>query len=242
MKKLINSAEKHLGFTLVEMAIVLVIVGLLVAAFLTPLSAQIEQRNYIDTENSLQEIKEALIGYASSHGHFPCPAVSPTNGAEDRTLTVCTGGKRVGILPWSELGVPQLDSWGHLYRYSVTLAYADSGIKINLSPLTASDITITTRDNAGNPQNLSNINTIPVAIMSVGKNGAWGYSNTGAQVADTSATNVDEDANGNGNGRTFVNRFPTTSAAIAGGEFDDIAVWISTNIYLNRMIAAGQLP
>lgn len=230
------------GFTLVEMAIVLVIVGLLLAAFLTPLSAQIDQRNYAETENSLQEIKEALIGYALSHGYFPCPAISATNGAEDRTLTSCTGGKRVGILPWNELGVPQVDSWGHIYRYSVTLAYADSATKISLSPLTASDITITTRDSAGNSQNLSNANSIPVAIMSMGKNGVWGFDNSGVQVADSSATNLDEDINGNGNGRTFKSRFSTTNTAITGGEFDDIVVWISPNVYLNRMVAAGQLP
>lgn len=230
------------GFTLVEMAIVLVIVGILVAAFLTPLSAQIDQRNYAETERNLEEIKEALVGYGLSHGYFPCPAISATNGLEDRTGASCTGGKRVGILPWSELGVPQVDSWGHLYRYSVTLAYADSATKINLSPLTASDITITTRDNAGNSQNLSNANSIPVAIMSMGKNGVWGIDSGGVQVTDSSLTNVDEDTNGNGNGKAFKSRFPTTDTAITGGEFDDIVVWISPNVYLNRMVAAGQLP
>jgi len=234
------------GFTLVEMAIVLVIFGLLLSAFLAPLSAQRDLKDYTNTQNSLEEIKESLIGYALSHGYFPCPAKSVTDGREDRSGTTCTdhgtGPIRVGALPWAELGVPQLDSWNHLYRYSVTLAYADSGAKISLSPLTARDITIQTRDSAGAVQNLTNGNDIPVVIMSMGKNGVWGYANDGTQVTDVSATNVDEDTNGNGNGRTFLSRTPTSNTATTGGEIDDIVTWISPNVYLNRMVSAGQLP
>lgn len=230
------------GFTLVEMAIVLVIFGLLLSAFLAPLSAQRDLKDYSDTQKSLEEIKESLIGYALSHGYFPCPAISVSNGAEDRTGATCTGSKRVGVLPWAELSVPKLDSWNHLYRYSVTLAYADSGTKIKLSPLTARDITIQTRDSVGAVQSLTNANDIPVVIMSMGKNGVWGFANDGTQVADGSVTNVDEDTNGNGNGRNFLNRNVTSIAATTGGEIDDIVTWISPNIYLNKMVNAGQLP
>lgn len=237
-----QNRKSEVGFTLVEMAIVLVIFGLLLSAFLAPLSAQRDLKDYTETQKSLEEIKESLIGYALSHGYFPCPAISASNGGEDRTGATCTGSKRVGFLPWAELGVPKLDSWDHLYRYSVTLAYADSGTKINLSPLTARDITIQTRDSAGVIQNVSNANDIPVVIMSVGKNGVWGYRDDGTQVADGSATNVDEDTNGNGNGRIFQNRTATSNTAITGGEIDDVVTWVSPNVYLNRMVAAGQLP
>jgi prepilin-type N-terminal cleavage/methylation domain-containing protein len=232
------------GFTLVEMAVVLVIVGLMLGGLLVPLSAQMDQRNYSETRKSMDEIKEALIGYALSHGYFPCPAISASNGAEDRDLVTkqCTGGNRVGFLPWAELGVTQLDGWGHLFRYSVTLAYADSGTKISLSPLTPADITIQTRDSSGGIQNLSNASTIPAAIVSFGKNGVFGYSSDGTQVANTSATNVDEVTNGTGNGKTFVSRVPTSNTTVTGGEFDDVVSWVPPNVYLNRMVTAGQLP
>src|SRR5689334_11149177 len=114
--------SRYQGFTLVEMAVVLVILGLLLSTLLIPLSAQIDQRNYAETREQLDEIREALIGYGASHGYLPCPAVSASNGSEDRSANTCTGNKRVGFLPWAELGVPKLDSWGHLYRYSVKLA------------------------------------------------------------------------------------------------------------------------
>ena len=63
------------GFTLIEMAIVLMIVGLLLGGMLVPLSAQMDQRNISDTQKSLSEIKEALIGYAMANGRLPCPAI-----------------------------------------------------------------------------------------------------------------------------------------------------------------------
>jgi prepilin-type N-terminal cleavage/methylation domain-containing protein len=237
-----SSNKSKLGFTLVEMAIVLVVVGLLVSAFLAPLSAQQDLKNFNETQKNLDEIKEALIGYAIANGHFPCPAISGTNGSEDRTGTTCTGAKRVGHLPWAELGMPKLDSWSHIYRYSVTLTYADSASKITLLPQTPRDISIQTRDAIGNIQNTSNANDIPVVIMSMGKNGVWSFADNGTQVADSSASNIDEDTNGNGNGRLFLSRTPTANTAVTGGEIDDIVTWISTSVYINRMVAAGQLP
>ena len=52
------------GFTLVEIAIVLVIVGLLIGGLLTPLAAQLEQRRGSETQKALDEAKEALFGFA----------------------------------------------------------------------------------------------------------------------------------------------------------------------------------
>ena len=51
--------KNKFGFTLVEMAIVLVIVGLLISAFLTPLTVQLEQNRNAEARRDLAEIKEA---------------------------------------------------------------------------------------------------------------------------------------------------------------------------------------
>ena len=230
------------GFSLIEMAVVLVILGLILSSSLLPLSAQMDHHNTLETQKNLAEAREALLGFAMAHGYLPCPAKSASDGLEDRTGNTCTGGKRVGHLPWAELVMAKLDGWGHLFRYSVTLAYADSGSKIVLSPLTNRDITIESRDAAGNLQNLSTAGGIPVAIVSMGKNGIWGYADDGSRVSDTSSTNTDEDSNGNGNGKVFMSRTPAENTTAPGGEFDDLVVWVSPGIYLNRMVAAGQLP
>lgn len=230
------------GFTLVEIAIVLVIVGIALGGLLTSLAAQVDQRDYAQTRQSMEEIREALMGYALSHGYLPCPAISATNGLEDRAAGVCTAGKRVGFLPWAELGVKKTDSWNNLYRYSVTPAYASSIALITLSPATARDITIQTRDAAGILVNLSNANDIPVAVVSHGKNGYGATSNDGALLADPSANNDDEKTNNIGVGTVLVSREFGNDKSTTYGEYDDLVVWISPNTYLSKMVTVGNLP
>jgi len=83
------------GFTLVELAIVLVIVTLLAGGMMMSLSSQMDQRARTETEQKLQEIREALIGYAASHiaadgkPYLPCPDMD-NDGFENRAGNVCS--------------------------------------------------------------------------------------------------------------------------------------------------------
>lgn len=61
-------------------------------------------------------------------------------------------------------------------------------------------------------------------------------------MADDSISNVDEDSNAAANGRIFISRDITDNTAIDGGEFDDLIVWLSPNIYISKMVTAGRLP
>jgi len=230
------------GFTLVEMAIVLMIVGFTLGGLLVSLSTQVDQRDYSQTRQSMEEIREALLGYALSRGYLPCPAISSANGAEDRIVAtgICTN--RVGFLPWAELGVKKTDSWNHLYRYSVTPAYSNSPLAIALSPPTARDITIQTRNAAGVLVNLSNPNDIPAVVISHGKNGYGGTSNDGILLSDTSVNNDDEKTNNTGVGNVLVSREFGDNTTTSYGQFDDIVVWISPNTYLSKMVTVGKLP
>lgn len=54
------------GFTLIELAIVLVIMTILIGGLAVPLSAQIQARRIAETNKTLEEAKEAIIGYAIS--------------------------------------------------------------------------------------------------------------------------------------------------------------------------------
>ncbi|MFZ3088401.1 MAG: prepilin-type N-terminal cleavage/methylation domain-containing protein [Methylotenera sp.] len=211
------------GFTLVEMAVVLVILGFLLGGLLVPLSAQIEQKNYSVTQKDLSEIKEALIGYALSHPaldgkpHLPCPDSVGDDGLEDRAGTTCASPE--GNLPWSDLGLPAQDGWGNRYRYRVTdLQFADNSLGFTL----ASNGNITVRDAAA-----GNIiaSSIPAVVFSRGKNGA--------------GAGADEAENSNIANSLIVSHEPK---ATAGNEFDDMVVWIPTGILFNRMVTAGLLP
>lgn len=228
------------GFTLVEMAIGMLVIALLIGSILVPLQAQVEQRKVSETEKALSEIKEALIGYALVQGNLPCPAISALDGLEDRTTGACTASKRQGFLPWATLGTPKLDAWGRIYRYSVTLNFANSGTKFTLA--TARDIQIQTRDESGAIQLLSNVDDIPAVVYSVGKNGYWGNMENGSAIGDVSPANADEDLNGNGTGRIFFSRTTTQNTGANGGEFDDLVAWLSPSVLFSRMVAAGRLP
>lgn len=228
------------GFSLVEMAVVLVIVGFMVGGLLTPLSMQLEQRKAGETRKALDEAREALLGFALRNGYLPCPAVSAANGLEDRNGENCNGGKRAGFLPWVTLGLPQLDSWGHIFRYSVTPAFANSRVPFTLA--TRRDITIGTRDPAGNLIGATAVNDIPAVILSHGKNGFGGVSEAGVRAAALSGSNQDERTNAGTAGIAFVTRYATDNAQAPGGEFDDMLSWVSPNILYNRMVAAQKLP
>lgn len=228
------------------MAIVLVIVALLVGGMLIPLSAQQDLRNNSDTTRQIEELREALLGFAVVNGYFPCPAKSTTNGNEDRDTATnnCTGSKRSGFIPWVTLGVQPSDAWGHLFLYSVTKKFSDSDPNQRFTLSTDRDITIKTRDSGGNLINLTVSADIPVAFASTGKNGylSWAI-DSATQAPDGPVQNDDEDTNAGASatGTVFISR--TQSGANASiGEFDDIVSWIPPTVLFNRMVAAGKLP
>lgn len=234
------------GFTLIEVAIVLAVLALLIGGMLVPFSAQIEQQKIIDTQNSIDLIKEALIGYAVANGRLPCPAQSATRGEQ---RTVCTlPADRVGFVPWVTLGTPQLDSWGHLFRYSVSPQFASASQPITLTA--SPDITILTRDASGNLVYQSNCNNIPAVVLSHGKNGYGAANAQGISQMAPPAANVDEITNAGGatsfsgcaSSNFVVSRTQVADAATNGGAFDDIVGWISPYVLFNRMVSAGRLP
>ena len=225
------------GFTLVEIAIVLAILALLLGGMLVPISAQIDQQKIMETERSLELAKEALTGFALVKGYLPCPAVSATDGNEDRSSGTCN--KRVGFLPWVTLGVPRQDAWGHLFRYSVSPAFSNETPSFALD--SRADITIWTRDSTGTLVRLSNENGIAAVVLSHGKDGYGGTSLSGAALASPPAANVDEISNAV-NANLFVSRTQVTDPTTSGGAFDDVVDWISPYALFDRMVAAGRLP
>jgi type II secretory pathway pseudopilin PulG len=90
------------GFSLVELAIVLVVVTLMLSSLLYTLSAQTEQRNFEDTRRRLEQARELVLAFAIVNGRLPCPArykdsINNSSGAEvrvsDTDLNVSERGK-----------------------------------------------------------------------------------------------------------------------------------------------------
>ena len=232
------SRQRQSGFTIVEIAIVLLVVGLMIGGLVAPLSSQLEQRRVGETVRAMDEAKEALMGYALRNGYLPCPAISAADGRQDRSGSACN--KRFGYLPWATLGVGRLDGWGRVLAYSVTPAFADSTAFFTLT--TKRDITIATRGAGGELVPSTEVEDIPAAILSFGRNGYGGTSDQNTRILDAGNNNIDEKTNLQSGGVALVSRAASTDARGAGGEFDDIVVWISPNILYNRMVAAQKLP
>ena len=232
------------GFTLTELAIVLAIVTLLVGGMLIPISAQYDARYVSDTQRQLNEAREALIGFVIANGYFPCPADATSSGLEagvpvrNAVTNQCTN--RVGLLPWATLGITRLDSWGRQFHYSVAKTFTDNSTLPSPSfALTATgDITI--KGEAA--VSLTNAGSVAAVILSNGKNGILGVTDSGTTIPNSSATNTDEQENGNATGTTFHDRIATTDPAANGGEIDDILVWIPTYTLMNKLVAARKLP
>ena len=70
------------GFTLVELAIVLIIVTLLTSGLMMSLMAQQEMMASAETQRRLNEARDALLGFAAANGRLPCPAAPATTGLE----------------------------------------------------------------------------------------------------------------------------------------------------------------
>ena len=222
------------GFSLIELAVVIVIVTLLLGSLFIPLATQVDNRRYSETEKQLAHIREALIGFALAKRYLPCPAKSESDGHEDRTGDVCT--KRDGFLPWVTLGVTRHDAWNNLFRYSVTPSFANSNPNSYFALDTNGDIQI----KASSTVNLTN-NEIPAVVLSHGKNGYGATSSTGTARFSPSSWTGDEQVNATDVDDVYV-RVRTENTAASGGEYDDVVTWVSLNQLFARMVSAGRLP
>jgi type II secretory pathway pseudopilin PulG len=256
--RVIRFPRQYSGFSLTELAVVLLIVALLVGTLAPTVSSQIENRNIAETRRTLEDIREALLGFAATTGRLPCPAAGTSGQEAPASGGTCTNFYQDGYIPGSTLGIAPLDekgfavdAWGRRIRYAVISATINdpSGNPVANPFTTANGIRSATLPQiAGasplllicDPSNGGSVTATScgtaqkltdnaVAVFfSTGKNG-----NIGTLGADE-AENMDNDA-------VFISHVPAPSGA-ANGEFDDIASWLSPHVLYSRMISAGQLP
>jgi len=101
----------HKGFTLIEMAFVLVIVGILVGLGAQLLPMLVKQNKLKDDRIFVKEVRTAIIGYALATGRLPF-ASADINGSE-------TANRLNGYLPWVTLGINGKDPYQTILFYSV---------------------------------------------------------------------------------------------------------------------------
>lgn len=249
------------GFSLLELAIVIFIMGLLLAGLVMPLSARIDQQRFDSTTRQMNDIRVALTGYALANDALPCPATPASNGLAASTATGCTA--QHGFVPAATLGLPGarnddqllVDAWGNPLRYSVSRSDADGdGNWDFLRPGEMRDVSIaalapdlkicTTSAGSSATACASNATTVaataPAILLSMGKDWA-GFTSADQQE------NVGTSLGGGPSGRSyavasdivFVTHAPSQAP---GAEFDDLVTWVSPSALYGQLVAGGRLP
>jgi len=238
------------GFTLTELAVVMVIIGFLVTSGVIAFNAQVEQRNYDETQRRLNAAVDALLAYAVVNRRLPCPAVTGATGVEARSDgSVAAGGNCTttygGFLPAETIGFGHVDSsrygldaYNNHIRYALAagvtgcagapaLPHFTSVANLKANGVSCRPTGLEVCTTAACASRVVSTETAAFVVFSTGKNGA---------LAGSQGDDEIENTNANG---TFVSRTPGTTGSAA---FDDIMVVVPVGVLYARLIAAGALP
>jgi prepilin-type N-terminal cleavage/methylation domain-containing protein len=134
--------RKARGFTLVEIAIVLVIVGMIVVLFATITATLVSSQRRQATVNRLSVVDAAIIQFVVQNKRLPCPADGTVSSAvatagTEMARTAGTGcnSQTGGVVPWRALGLAEqeaTDGWGRRITYRAwTALTADSAMNMS---------------------------------------------------------------------------------------------------------------
>jgi prepilin-type N-terminal cleavage/methylation domain-containing protein len=241
-----HTMKQTRGFTLIELAIVMVIITILIGGLTMPLSAQIQARRIAETNKTAgraQERRSSAMRWATwkrstmtwiqtppTRTGASCPAPTPTWTGSSTELRIATAMEAAWLTkagsPRSRWAPQKQDAWGNRLRYRVTASFADASP--GFFNTDDGDIQICSGSNCATGMVAENV---PLVLLSHGPNGRGALSLGGVKMADPSGAdeleNTDADAE-------FVSRVPTT-ADHPNGEFDDLVVWLSSSLLTGRI-------
>jgi type II secretory pathway pseudopilin PulG len=250
------------GFTVLELAVALLVLTLVFGGLAMPIQTQVENRKIDRTQQALHKARIALLAFAATRGYFPCPADSLSAGREPDTTDHATGTcpSYYGFLPAATLGLDDIDAQGYAIDGWGGIANRIRYAVINQCVGGATNSNAFTRTNGMRAAGIAALADSALSLFHVCGSGrgivgaSCGTAVTLVSTAPvmlwsvgangpTGGTSIDEAQNPNPNGgsadRIFVNRVRST---VPGDEFDDIVAWIPMTVVVSSLIAAGQLP
>jgi type II secretory pathway pseudopilin PulG len=235
--------HKYTAFVLLEVAIALVVLGIMGLASFNAIGQASKQRKIHLTSTRMENMLTVLGSYVRSHGRLPCPAAAPElsdqRGMERATCYV--GAAFKGIVPYKTLGLAESearDGWGRWITYAIAPALALSPTEVSASPgktdaycaaapVAGSTLTVVNGDGA--PLMVeSPTDFISLVLISHGPSGGGALTENGEQLPTTDISksfNADESPR-------FVDKFLTPT-------FDDTVRWVTRD---NLMALYGKEP
>lgn len=154
-------AFRAAGFTLIEIAVVIVVLAFILAMIAGIATAMVGQQRREATRQRLAGVETALALFVSQYKRLPCPAdgringttagagMELRNGSGQCTVAGAVNTQTHGVLPWIALGLAEpdvTDGWGNRLTYRV----APELVVANAMDLTACDPGGTGAIGAGN--------------------------------------------------------------------------------------------
>jgi prepilin-type N-terminal cleavage/methylation domain-containing protein len=226
------------GFTLIEVAIVMVIGSILLTTATALLLTYTKKTQISTTQKRLAAIDEALQLYLHLNGRYPCvadPAAALDSATFGREYTTCSsapaaaGGRdgrdvRIGAVPVRTLNLPDdfaADAWGGRFTMAMTAALASPAGTYSRDE---GGIYIVT---SADPYDLTDINDSVItppgsahyAIVSHGPNGSGAWPVGGGGAPACPAGNLEEE---NCNGDAIFRQTLITGTADNAAQFDDM--------------------
>jgi prepilin-type N-terminal cleavage/methylation domain-containing protein len=242
------------GFTLIELLVVLLVMAILASGLAWPIAAQVNARRSEEARRQLDEIRDALLGFAAAQGRLPCPAAASggdeafaaggdANNGECAAFSAFVPGAALGTAPAGRDG-RALDPWGQPLRYAVSpVAVASvarpftraNGMQLATLPALGSAAHFLFVCASG--QAATGASCGPAAAQ-LTRRAVFVLVCTGPNGARPPPAGSDEARNVDG-GIVTVARENGTDG---NGEFDDLVQWVSLPLLVHRMLAAGRLP
>lgn len=221
---------KRNGFTLIELSIVIVMIGIIAGAIIAGYQELLHSVEPVEQGKRIEGLKVALEDYQRTHGVLPCPAVgSLTPGdanygvASADCVTTCPAGltctteAAFGVVPFKTLEIPQFIAQDESDRY---IGYAVDRKFTNSKCGTAGRIRI--NDMSGNAITTG----ATFALVSYGANEAGSFSINGGSAKACNMTVSDAENCNNDNIFKLQHYVDTAGASY----YDDIVTY-GTNIF-----------
>lgn len=129
-QSVIRKTKQQPGFTLIEIAVVLVIMSVILVTIGATSVGLVEVRRRDTTTQNMQKVESALVNFVTSTKRLPCPAdgsltsASANHGKERRSASGVCDAMSTGVVPWASIGITAdeaTDGWQSLFTYRVPL-------------------------------------------------------------------------------------------------------------------------